>query len=110
MSEATDLARKVAEIANRDVSLKIRETKGPNDDGPKGRIRQYQAAAGIKPPSPYCAAAICCWIKEAAAELGTGYQNLLSPSAVRLLEYARRTGHAKEPAELTVSDLPAVGV
>jgi hypothetical protein len=102
--EANDLARKTAEIASRDIG--VRE-KGKNDGK---RIRQYQAAVGIKPPQPYCIAAVCCWIKEACAALAVQHQILFSPNCLRFLEYARKTGHAMMPSELGPEHLPCVGI
>ncbi len=102
--EASDLARKVAELASADIGVK---EKGQN----KGkRIEQYQAAAGIKPGQPYCIAAICCWIREAAKELNRPVVNLLSPSAMRFLEYARKQGYQIYPFDIQPEDLPCVGI
>ncbi len=102
--EATDLARAVAERAARDIGVK---EKGQNRGK---RIEQYQAAVGIKPGQPYCIAAICCWIKEAAKEMGVTYQNLLSPSAMRFLEYARKQGYQIYPFDIQPEDLPCIGI
>ncbi len=102
--EATDLARAVAERAARDIGVK---EKGQNRGK---RIEQYQAAAGIKPGQPYCAAAICCWIKEAAKEMGVEYKNLLSPSAMRFLEYARKQGNQVYPFDIHPDDIPLIGI
>src|SRR5678809_680982 len=100
--EATDLARKTAELAARDIG--IRE-KGKNAGK---RIEQYQATVGIKKGQPYCIAAVCTWIKEACAELGIKHEILFSPSCMRFLEYARKTGHAMMPSELGPEHLPCV--
>src|SRR5678809_581871 len=102
--EATDLARKTAERAARDIG--IRE-KGKNAGK---RIEQYQATVGIKKGQPYCIAAVCTWIKEACAELGCGHEILFSYSCMRFLEYARKTGHAMMPSELGPEHLPCVGI
>lgn len=104
--EATDLARKTAEIANRDVAARVRET-GKNRGK---RIEQYQATVGAKTGAAYCIAAICTWIKEACAELQVKHEILFSPSCLRFLEYAKKTGHAFEPSELTPGMIPCVGI
>src|SRR5688572_14497851 len=64
---ATDLARATAQVAYRDIGQ--RETLGKNDSP---RIRVYGQTVKIKPPAPYCAAAVCTWIKEARAMDGSG--------------------------------------
>jgi hypothetical protein len=102
--EASELARKTVERAARDIG--IRE-KGKNAGK---RIEQYQATVGIKKGQPYCIAAVCTWIKEACAELGVTHEILFSPSCMRFLEYAKKTGHALAPSEVTPETLPCVGI
>lgn len=104
--EANDLARATERRAAYDVQMRVRET-GKNQGK---RVNQYQATVGAKGGAAYCIAAICTWIKEACAELGCTHQILFSPSCLRFLEYARRTGHAFDPAQLTAADLPCVGI
>ncbi len=99
---ASDLARKAAEIASHDIGI---HEVGRNDGV---RIRQYQKTVGISPPLPYCAAAVCTWIREAEIELGQVAQFKRSASALRLL--ALNSHLAFEPEELTAEDIPAVGV
>jgi hypothetical protein len=101
-SEATDLARKTAEMASHDIG--IRET-GRNSGK---RIKQYLATVGLKPGQPYCIAAVCTWIKEAAAAGGVKQELLFSPSCLRFLDYAVKTHHAFLPSELTPGMLPCV--
>lgn len=104
--EATALARETARRAAVDVQLRVRETK-PNQGK---RIKDYQDTVGIKPGQRYCIAAICCWIKEACRELDEQHQILFSPSALRFLEYAKKTGHAMMPSELGPEHLPCIGI
>ena len=102
-SEATDLARKTAEMASHDIG--IRET-GKNSGK---RIKQYLATVGLKQDGhPYCIAAVCTWIKEAAAAGGVRQELLFSPSCIRFLAYAVKTNHAFLPVELTPGMLPCV--
>lgn len=102
-SEATDLARKTAEIASHDIG--IRET-GKNSGK---RIKQYLATVGLKKEGhPYCIAAVCTWIKEAAAAGGVKQELLFSPSCLRFLDYAVKTNHAFPITELTPGMLPCV--
>ena len=83
--EATDLARKTAEIASRDVAARVRETSKNRGK----RIEQYQATVGAKTGAAYCIAAICTWVKEACNELQCKHEIVFSPSCVRYLEYAK---------------------
>jgi hypothetical protein len=99
---ATDLARKTAELANGDVG--VREVG--NNDGP--RVRQYQILVGLKPPAPYCAAAVSYWINAASRELNQPCQFRFSGGALRLLSL--NTALAFEPETLTPDALPCVGV
>ncbi len=102
-SEATDLARKTAEMASHDIG--IRET-GKNSGK---RIKQYLATVGLKQEGhPYCIAAVCTWIKEAAAAGGVKPELLFSPSCIRFLDYAAKTHHVLLPPEITPGMLPAV--
>ena len=102
-SEATDLARKTAEMASHDIG--IRET-GRNSGK---RIKQYLATVGLKQEGhPYCIAAVCTWIKEAAAAGGVKQELLFSPSCLRFLDYAVKTNHAFLPSELAPGRLPCV--
>ena len=109
--EANELARKTAELAARDIGVK---EKGQNRGK---RIEQYQATVGIKPPAPYCIAAVCTWIKEACQELGlvdaTGrvvHELLFSPSVLRFWDYAGKTGNRYSPDVLTAECLPCIGI
>ncbi len=103
---ATDLARKAAEIASRDVG--DREALGPNDSM---RIRQYLHTVGlpIGKGYPYCAAAVCTWVLEAGFELGQPDFNFnFSGSALSL-------GHKNQdlchfPKDLVPDMIPCVGV
>ena len=108
LPEATDLARKTAERANIDLVLKVREKGGKN----KGkRIKEYLATVGLKEDGhPYCIAAVCTWIKEACAEMACSHAVLFSPSCMRFLDYAKKTGHAFDPSELDDAAIPCVGI
>jgi hypothetical protein len=99
---ASDLARKAAEIASHDVG--IRE-QGQND-GP--RIRQYMYTVGIRPPLPYCAAAVSTWIHEAAQELDMPEDPQFMPSASALRMLAKNTKLAFEPETLTPDMIPCI--
>ena len=76
----SDLARKTAELAARD--LYFREQPNGSNDSP--RIREYLKTVGIAKPSTYCAAAVSTWIKEASQELGTDHTFKLSGGAQKL--------------------------
>lgn len=52
--------------ARADLDAGVRET-APND-GP--RVRGYLAAVGVAEPANWCAAAVTCWLRDAARELG----------------------------------------
>lgn len=108
---ASDLARIAARNGARDVQLQIRETDGKNDSP---RIRQYGKTVGIKPPSPYCAAAVCTWIKEGwIYQLQNGFLESklkfrFSASSMGLLE--RNPDLVIPVNELTPEDIPCVFV
>ena len=104
--EATDLARKTAEIASRDVAARVRETSKNRGK----RIEQYQATVGAKTGAAYCIAAICTWVKEACNELQCKHEILFSPSCLRFLEYAKKTAHAFLPSELKPEMIPCIGI
>lgn len=101
---ATDLARKAAELASHDVG--IRE-HGQND-GP--RIRRYMYTVGIRPPLPYCAAAVSTWIHEAAQSLDMPEDPQFMPSASALRMLAKNTKLAFEPETITAQDVPCIGI
>lgn len=102
---ASDLARKTAEVANRDVG--IRE-KGQNRGK---RIEEYQRTVGIGPGNPYCIAAVCTWMKEAAQELGVPRKyTISSASALRFLEHNQKSGMSFSVDKLTPDMIPCVFV
>ncbi len=101
---ASDFARAVAARAARDIGVK---EKGQNDGK---RIREYQAAVGIKPPQPYCIAAISCWIKEECKERGIQPELLFSPSVLRFWDYAGKCGLRYSHDVLTAECLPCIGI
>lgn len=99
----TDLSRKVAEVAARDVG--VRETPPGSNDGP--RIRSYLLTVGLSPGQPYCAAAVSYWVRQAASEMGTKSLLLKSGSAMGLL---RRNPHLAFSPPLTAFDIPCIVV
>jgi hypothetical protein len=98
----TDLARKAAELASYDVGE--RETDGTNDS-PKIR-NKYLGPLGLAPPSPYCASACSCWVREAGKELGVVPRFKSSGSAVHLFE----RNPDLQFFTLTPDDLPCIGI
>lgn len=101
---ANDLARKTAEIANRDVG--VREQPPGSNDGP--RIREYLATCGLGPGHPYCSCAVCTWVREAGTELQVVIRMAISASALHLL--ANNGALAFEPETITDQDIPCVFV
>jgi hypothetical protein len=103
---ATDLSRKVAEIAARDIG--VREEPNGSNDGP--RIREYRATFGLRDSKPfaYCAAAVSTWIDEAERGLQQPCTFRLSTSAIRLWEYNPRMRIGI--GELTADDIPCVWI
>jgi hypothetical protein len=102
--EATDLARKTAEIASRDIGI-MEDPPGSNR-GP--RIEEYLAYTGLPPGNAYCASANSLWVHEAAAELGITPQLKKSGSAIHLFDNNPDLQIA--PDALTAEDLPVIGI
>lgn len=104
--KASSLARYAAFFANADVG----EREITKNDSP--RIRVYGQTVGIAPPAPYCAAAVCTWIKESALsndlDLKLELKFRFSASALRLLE--RNPDLVIPVNELTPDDIPCVFV
>ena len=98
---ASELARKTAEMAARDVGE--RETDGQNDSP---RVRQYQQTVGLAPGDPYCAAAVSTWVKEAATGLGAVPTFRASGSALGLL----RNNLASTFQRLTEDEIPCIAI
>jgi hypothetical protein len=101
---ASELARKTAEVANRDVG--IREDPPNSNRGPT--IAEYHRTVGLAPGDPYCIAAICTWIKRAAMELTVTFRVVFSGSTMSF--WKRNVGMRIEPRDLTPDDLPCVGL
>jgi len=101
---ATELARKTAEIANRDVG--IRETPPNSNRGE--RIDEYHSTTHTPLGSPYCAAAISTWILEASVELKIQRAFRGSASALALWSYNIEASIL--PRELVPGHLPCVGI
>ncbi len=96
----TSLAQKTAELASHDVG----EREVHTNDSP--RIRQYQATVHLAPPSPYCAAAVSTWVREAATELKINHTLKFSGSALGLWN----SNPELQFNDLTASDIPCIGI
>ncbi len=101
---ATNLARKTAEIASRDVG----EVSEHGKNTGHFRITAYQMTVHITPGQPYCAAAVSCWIREAGSELDQKVFFKPSASALGLLRHNQALIIPLE--ELGPDHLPCVGV
>lgn len=105
---ASALARKVAEIANRDASLPVREI--PNGSNECPRYADYRATFGLRDskPFPVCAAAVCTWISDGEKETGENATIRCSTNAMRLWGYNPSLRIGIE--ELTADDIPCVWI
>jgi len=101
---ASELARKAAELAARD--LNVREQPDGSNDSP--RIRQYLFNVGIREPASYCAAAVSTWILEAGNALGVFPRIKTTGGAQRL--YFLNSKLAIFARDLTPDDVPCVYV
>lgn len=102
--EASDLARKSAEIFSHDVDRVIEHGNNTGDH----RIWEYQQTVHITPGQPYCAAAVSTVIKEGAAELGI--KPIFKPSSRAMGLIQLNSALLIPLEELTPECLPCVGV
>lgn len=102
VSVSSELARKTAEVAARDVG--VREEPPGSNDGP--RIRSYLLTVGLDPGQPYCAAAVSYWVQRAAEELFERPLLFKSGSAMGLW---RRNPHLQFKT-LTPEEIPCLYV
>lgn len=102
--EATDLARKTAEIASRDIG--VREIPPNSNKGP--RIEEYLAHVHLEPGAPYCASACSTWIAEAGHEMGLTPEFKKSGSALGIVR--ANPGLVIKPEEFTAEMIPCLGI
>lgn len=104
--EATDLARKTAEVANR-YAGKMEDPRGSNSDH-GGPIDQALAYVSLEPGAPYCASECSWWVHLAAGELGVTPEFHKSGSALGLVR--ANPNLIIKPEDLTAADLPCIGI
>lgn len=102
--EANALAKKTAEVANRDNG--VVEVPKNSNDGP--RIRQYQEYTGAPYNSSYCASACSLWVHDASIELSVTPAFKKSARALGLWERNVTLQIKKE--DLTPEMLPCIGI